>query len=192
MTLKKYILLDCFSNKTIEKNRNTDNYIKKECVTIKSKYSYADIVKNTNIKEINTIENNIMTIIEEYKNNEINVNALNNSNIEIQKLEIFCQLFWNDDIYLINEMKNIFLYNKSDPSQLYYELKITSLAAYAAARRVEEILKFMSYLFLTKGIKKIPKLIIDMLEQRRKEEIYYSKKATELDNEYNDSLKIDN
>ena len=189
MTFKKNILLDCFSNKTIDKTIN--NYDKKECIPIKSKYSYADIVKNNNIKDIKDIENSITSIIEQYKNNELN-NSNKVLNVETQKLENFCQYYWNDDIYLINEMKTIFLYNKSDPSQLYYELKISSFAAYAAARRVEEILKFISYLYITIELKQIPKIINDMLEQRRKEEIYYSKKAFELDNEYKQSLKIDN
>ena len=189
MTFKKNILFGCFSNKTIEKN--TENYDKKDCITIKPKYSYADIVKNNNIIDIENIENSITSIIQQYKNNEIDISN-KVLNIETQKLETFCQYYWNDDIYLINEMKNIFLYNKSDPSQLYYELKISLYAAYAAARRVEEILKFISYLYITIKVKKLPKIINDMLEQRRKEEIYYSKKAFELDNEYNNLLKIDN
>ena len=184
MILTKNILLDCFSNKTI---KNNDNENKKNCMP-KSKYSYADIVKNTNIKDI---ENNISNIIEQYKNNEIDISN-NFINIEIQKLENFCKYYWDDDIYLINEMKNIFIYNKSYISQLYYELKISLFAAYAAARRVEEILKFISYLYITMKVKKIPKIINNILEQRRTEEIYYSKKAFELDNEYKQSLKIDN
>lgn len=183
MTFKKNILFGCFSNKTIEKN--TENYDKKDCITIKPKYSYADIVKNNNIKDT---EYSITDRIEYYKNNEIDISN-KVLNVETQKLENFCKYYWNDDIYLINEMKNIFLYNKSDSSQLYYELKISSFAAYAAARRVEEILKFISYLYITIKVEKIPKIINDMLEQRIKEEIYYSKKAFELDNEYNNSLK---